>query len=506
MVARFFLCLWILLWGTGIALDAQTATLLPELFADEASDAFWYNRLSELKALSFDIKSSDWEYRNTSFRSTLNLSEAAYKAYLAHYQQVDTELSYPAGNIIYMPNSKLQALIGNYRINFGRGILLGSNQGAGMINPYPNPQLYSPQGISLLFKHRRIDLSVFVSEQLRSYVGSDSVINYLPRAKSKRLAKTSETIGGVALSWQNHNHSAGLLYYRQDYGHRVNSSVAKPVDSAIAASYTFDNRSVSLDGEIAILDQEPAIKAVATYDDKKHSLQTAFSLYPQCAFAPYASPFFNQVKTPSAHEISLKAGYALSPKTQLYYRALMLKHNQDTSSSAYRQAHSYEFQHKHAKTSHSLSLAFFDREIITAIDSSFVSTIPMHLRISYRMRHNANKNIQVSQRLELRHEDKVKLHQKSFLYHSDIHIEQGSWQYQAELKSWHTLTSIYEPANDQDPDAYIITKSNTSLGIEICYSQPRHKISLRCQQLVFGEQNTYLWFSYRYRYKKRETE
>ncbi len=488
-------------------------TELTELYLDDLIDRYW-EELADSPVLTRSI------YEELSFYSAVNTSDIGGEPHqrlsnrfalqnksinFELYQYSDMKQDqhhYNAGLCLYPQVSYCpQINLGSYRYGFGRGLLMGhrgSAKEAVSLRNASNPRTYSPFGTAVVFRIGEFRLSPFMSVQYRAANIADSLITSIPKSKTTKGAEVQERIYGTSLSYQKEASAIGILLYHQDYDKAFEESLSKGIDNAVSIYFKHGIGRLGLSSETFLSGNHHATTSSMEYgfDGLKHSIR--YSDLPVIYAPVFAN---NQFKLGSGYgkrELEYNLDYKPMPYLQgrISY-ALLMPYNSIKASDTKARG-SLFLACKQSRTTHSLSISRFDRELVSSVDSVFVHSLPQHYRFHYNLDHAVRPAAAFRLRLSYHYEEKSRLEQNTVLWDSSFRVFDKKRNIRLGIQSWYTLNHLYNPALDQyEPQGYdILKKSDTMLYLNAGFPLAKLRIKLGYQHYLNNPGNSRINLSF----------
>ncbi len=365
-------------------LAAQIPEELTELDYAAQSEAAWEQIYQELRAQPLSIEArttlapANYQFQTS---ASYRIAQAELLLHFSHRQPDGLS----AGSFRLAASSpRWNIALGSYRFRFGRGLVSGSASRTqpdslfSLLEPL-SPRNYSPLGAVLVLKHRALRATVFGSVQEReARIDADGKIQSLPKTRSGGLTTTREDIlglaAGVALP---RVQAGGLLYWRQYDRDFAESGTSRALwAGSLYAAFIHNN--LRLDGEAVLAEGISSALLACSYKLKNFSQSLSYARNGLPDRLPYA--LAPGVLSPAASRDEfngdLSLGLPLHTSLKLRYTLSSGSGFSGGALSRFTGSLGYSDQGSHLK----LLFHNYDREIISLVDSTYVSSDPRNWR------------------------------------------------------------------------------------------------------------------------------
>lgn len=434
-----FACLLLIL---PLWILAQTEDLIPELdpiqIERDAFDRIIGDALDG--KVPFGFRSS-YNIDAQSFNQNLRFDHKLIHARLNYRKDADEDLL--NGSVRIKPKAAIvkNLVLGNYRLRFGKGLVLGTGQteSRGMdIREPGSPGYYIAQGAALDLGLKDIGAVVFGSVQNRKVSLRDSLISYLPKSRSDGMDTSREDIAGLALELNRKHLDLGLLVYYQAY----DLDFANPDWQQrlfLASVYgRADYKRITLSGELAS-DQDKAnavLSAELIYPKFKQEISV--KLLPRKQIPAYAYRQTILSTTNHANEFSYRMRYQAWPRLQLQLHCLSFQSMDRLSARRSMQRIDAQSVYKDSLNIVRFLVSVFDREIIALQDSSYISSRPQHLRFASNIQRQLSSKLDFKLFLRYHLEEKTDYRDNSWYWHARFDFAHKRLKLRWGLSNWQT--------------------------------------------------------------------
>jgi len=274
--------------------------------------------------------------------------------------------------------------LGYFRPALGQGLVLAKSNNTPYLGNPPAAQSYAPLGLAGRLSYKQWKGLALVSAQARAVILDEGKISSLPKTKKDYLANTIEDIRALSLWYEAANWHLGGLVYRQEYDRGFVDSGA---DSLIWVETLFAKANFGLHEfglETARQKEDIALKAAWTMRSGAYWHRWRYSYIGQYQLPAYAAKTMQISNLDEREEISTEFGYAPLPSLEIKAAAILNRRLGDLSDPAWLSQSSIRLTYHDSDSQISGTLKVIDREILSAIDSTYTSSIPLHYRIQIR--------------------------------------------------------------------------------------------------------------------------
>lgn len=385
-VLMLLLCL-----ATGVS--AQELPELVELDTEALEINAWQDLQRQLSTLRGPLRldaraylSSESDYSLNALKYRLQRQELLF----VHRRDWNSDHDLFSFNLRAI-SPRLDLALGNWRLRFGRGMLLGDGQRSATDSLFSlreplSPQIYVPLGLVGLANYGVWRLGAFTSSQMRQARLADSLMHSLPSSRGDGLVRTRESLAGLSLGYLSDRlHAAALLYWQQ-YDRAWSDAEYPRSLLAGSLSAALEMNAHRLDGELALLEWIP-YGLIAWRFKHRHWAQTvSFARNAPLDVLPYAISASRLSSAPGRHEYAWELGFDPWPHTKLQVRYSLNSGSGFSGDAVSRLSAALRYSLKDSwihLTGHS-----FDRDLITRLDSTYDASLPRNYRLLLNVRHS----------------------------------------------------------------------------------------------------------------------
>jgi len=441
---------------------------LPELLYEEGADQASAEIYQNLQTSKIAAKMSVYQRDDSYLLSHLHLEQG----------EIVIKGGIKSGERLY---GNLQAkfydqiIIGNFRPELGEGLVFARANAAPRLLSPAHPQSFSPQGLALNLGYKNCYLMAIVSGLQRDVKLTEGKISTLPRTKGEYLSSSKEEIGSVALWYAGDRCQLGALLYQQHY----ERGFAKAGQDSLLQVGSFFGRASLGDHKLSL---ESAIQKGGA------SLKTGWELQSGIFWQRWRYGYIGKYQRPAyaaqplrlssldeRSEISAEASVKLIPNLKLDAGAVLCRSLGSITGPDWLSQSSVRLRYRDQNSFAQGSLKLIDRQILSAIDSSYVSSIPLHYRF------------QIAGSQEIREFWEIAFSARYHYQEKNAAFSSGSWwhhsfAYQNEGLKFLLAYTIWNSANFK-----MIVPNEGDLGYE---SLGRSAIRIECKaayKLPFGK-------------------
>ncbi len=444
----------------AVPLAAQDVPDLVEIEAPALADSAWQDLTGELRRFAQPLRLGGRLYLSeNSSRSDLNLLYQIERASLLISQRRDWESGANHWNgSLLLDSDRLSLRLGSQSLRFGRGIVLGSGSRAltdslfSAKNP-PSPASYSPLGVSASFRQGHWRGSAFTSLQQREALLEGGAIASLPQTRDNRFNSVQESIAGLAGGYQSQALRAGLLFYWQQYDRPFADPDLKDKLWAASGFAGFRLPANRIDAEFALSGGEPCWLASWQLRLGPFSQTVSHARNAEDGQLPYAlsSSLLNHASSRQEFNYDLQAKLPLDLTLVLRYA---LNSGSGFSGDSLSRLIA-SLRHKSERLDASLTFSSFDRDLVTLIESSYVSPDRRNYRVDFTGRYQIMKNL--SQQVDFHYGlvDQSDYTQNNYRVRLSFAYEITQVKLKAGLNSWQSPRSFILE-DELSPDYYSV--------------------------------------------------
>lgn len=476
-------CLWLCLCGICLFADPIAIDDPIELLVEDAADLVVQNQYTEQEqynsALNLYLSSTPFARIQARVSGKhiriLGSTKALAEAATANLQ------------IRYQDNLAL----GHYRMQWADGLILSQSQKhPGILSP-SHPDSYCPQGLALNLYHKPVRLMAFISRQKRKVKLLEQQISLLPRSKKDYLGSTLEEIYGVALSMQTEQFSLGALQYYQSYDRSFSDPALDSllVATSLAASYHSPRH--ILRAECAIQDQA---SLALSWQMRSSGFQQKWQYrrlnrYQRPAYASKVLRLNNQEQR---DELSAELKYSLQLPITLTLRSTLNKAYADVAQTGWLGEHKAAIAYDDTQSSLYLSLIGIDRDILSAVDSTFINSNPQHYRFYLKLGQQINTHISTSLAFRYHHQDEILALKTGSWWQQSLKYSNANTCLQLSFSIWNSGNYTLMIPDDSESGFQSKGKNSAALSLRAEQSWKNLSAQLVMEQDLKGSQDTSL--------------
>jgi len=463
VVISFLLSLTFLLY-------AQYYDELIELDTPALVDSAWNNYYQELLELEKPLNISSRIYLQDTNNYCLNSLQYEIPQgilLLNNRYNIDTGNN-DWGLHLNLKTERVNLVLGSYRVRFGRGLVCGTGSRKLPDSPFKlymptSPSTYTPLGAAFIYQGNSLQTLVFASVQNRVARLKDERITSLPTTNSDNLSHTQENIYGTSVAWVNNSFQIAGLLYRQQYDRAFNDSllVSNLNAYSLYAALKLPNNQIST--ELSYANHQLSTILSWNYHLKSFSQTLSYAqntIYHQFPYALSAS-ILNHNTDRKEINCDLKWNVLTNANLQIHYGINIGPAFSGEPFSRFISSLAYDKRGTRWK----LNFYQYDRELITWIDSTYISTIPEHYRIQ------TTGHLPITTYLFQQFEFSYTLQNKEDYTKNTYHFQyflgykKSIWEMRLGYTSWQSPHNFYI-ADEISPEYYSMCSSEeTSISI-----------------------------------------
>lgn len=371
-------------------------------------------------------------------------------------------------------------IIGNFRAELGEGLVFARARAEPrLLNP-PHPQSFALQGLAVNLGYRNWSLLAIASGLERDVKITEERISAMPLSKREYLSQSKEEIGSAALWYAGDSYHLGALIYQQRYDRGF---VKAEQDSFLQVGSFFGRAALGTHKfglESALQKGRASLKAEWEMQSGSFWQRWRYGYIDKYQRPAYAARALRLSSLDEREEISAEASVKLIPNLKLDAGAVLCRRLGPLTDPDWLSQSSVRLRYQDKDSFLMGSLKLIDRQILSAIDSSYVSSIPLH----YRFQIGASQEIK--EFWEIAFSARYHYQEKAAAFSS------GSWwqhSFGYHNERWKLLLgyTIWNSANFK-----MIVPNDSDLGYE---SLGRNAIRIECKaayKLAFGKIETTL--------------
>ncbi|MBW6513667.1 MAG: hypothetical protein K0B87_02800 [Candidatus Syntrophosphaera sp.] len=458
---RFAAALLFLL-GACLA-GAQGFDDLIELDAPALADSAWQDFYNTLAELGRPLKLDSRLYLNQTSRYSLHSAiyslenESVLVNYKRDWDDGESRMNFRIG----LQTGRWEAVLGSFRFRFGRGIVTGNGSRSPSDSLFSlreplSPETYTPLGAAAKFNHKALRAGLFGSMQKRDARLSGEAIISLPSSRSGILSTTQESVFGATAGLDSRHFQSAALLYWQHYDRPFADEEKRGQIWAASLYSALDLDFTRLDAELAWAEGGPF--GLVAWNLRLKGFTQTFSYArnpPAGQFAYALSPALLN-RAYGREEYSSDLRLALPLKTTLQLRYSLNSGSGFSGEQLSRLLASLAW--RDAGNSVKLSYYNFDREIISLIDSTYVSASPRNHRLLLQARHHFRPRLRQELEFSYSLEDRSDYTNNTYRASLALAYEPGKLRLKAGVLTWQSPRSFLVE-DEFSPQYYSICSS-----------------------------------------------
>jgi hypothetical protein len=467
------LCLYVFSIHGEVAEDDIIALpeLNLELLADENSDARYrffepfqgaLSVSTYLREDSYYLSYLQLKTGNISMRGALKSADAA---------QANLQIKY-----------RNTLCLGHFRPAFGQGLVFSQSTGSPRILNPPAPQSYAPMGLASQLSYHRWQLWALASTQARAVKLSDHRISSMPRTRQDYLTSSKEEISAVALCYETPHYHLGTLVYRQNY----DLGFADPdLDSLLLINSVFGqaswgNHKLSL--ETAFQSTHTALKSEWQWQSGAYWHRWRYSYLGQYQRPAYAAKAMQISSLNQREEISAEIRYQALPTIRIKAASVLNRRLGNLSDPPWLAQSSIRISYQDQDSRLWATLKLIDREILSAIDSTYVSSIPLHYRVQLQGRHFLSESWSLDFSARYHHQEKHAGLSSGSWWQQSIRYQQKPWEISLGYAIWNSTNFRMIIADDSSLGYEAVGNNSLRLELSTSYTARLGQLQTRLRQ------------------------
>lgn len=357
-------------------------------------------------------------------------------------------------------------ILGNFRPELGEGLVFGRAKDAPrLLNP-PHPQSFTPQGVAVNLAYKNLSLMAIASVLERDVKLTEGKIGTMPKSKSEYLNSSKEEIGSLALWYAGDKYHLGALLYQQRY----DRDFAKAgLDSLLQMSSFFGQVALGthkLSLETAIQKSRASLKTEWEMQSDIFWQRWRYSYIDKYQRPAYAARSLRLSSLDEREEISAEALVKLVPNLKLDAGAVLCRRLGSLTDPDWLSQSSIRLSYRDKDSFVQGSLKLIDRQILSAIDSSYVSSIPLHYRFQIQAAQEIKEVWELAFSARYHYQEKKAAFSSGSWWHHSFGYQHERWKLLLAYTIWNS-------ANFK-----MIVPSESDLGYE---SLGRNAIRIECK-------------------------
>jgi hypothetical protein len=472
------LCSWL---HSESTYDTPTLELILEELQDENTQDIYDRQALYSTALYGAFSFADNPYS----RAQLKLKSNYFQAY-GGFKHADLKLQ---TNL--QLRYKDHFALGNYRIGWGRGLLLHrAPLHPSILNP-SHPNTYEPQGLAVTVKPGALQILAFASYVERSTKLSEGLITQLPKSKSELLGSTQERLLGAGLSYATDGFDIGSLYYRQSYDRAFSDAARDSLLEAISFYAIVTSGVHRLMAECTVQDQ-PSLALSWDMTLPRFMQEWKYqrlAAYQRPAYAAKANLLSSSA---NREELSAKVRFLPLKHLQIQAQSTINKGFGDLSEANWLARHQISLGYSDHLSKASLSLTVIDREILSALDDSFSSSIPLHYRINAALRQSIHENLCMNLAVRFHHQDRLLALSRGSWWKHSMDYHSGGLGLGLGYSVWNSGNYTMLISDDSDAGYQSLGKNSAQAMFMAEYSWKQMRAKLSFEQELKQDRSTSL--------------
>ncbi|MEN6445233.1 MAG: hypothetical protein ABFC98_04215 [Candidatus Cloacimonas sp.] len=440
-----------------LATETQEDNWLTQIYSELESGKYPFGLQNRTKfSAPSDNFLTDFQLRQNDLHCNLNLFKEE-----GSEEQINFQLA-------FIPTSKNRAEIyfGSLRPAFGLGTVFRKSKAKTLftIEKPAHPSSFSPFGTALTFRMNNLSTFVLASGQKRNASLKEDKINALSKTIHSEMPSVQEDIYAGGCEYRLEKSMLGFLAYAQNYNRDFADSLwnAKLPVYTFSAQTELENLILSAEGAFLNNDIACQISSKISYQNVSQELIYAYrqgKQLPVYSAKPYllSSQGENQ-------EIDWNGDFQPFPNTNISWSYALIRKNHSLKSPNWNSRSIIYLSYKLADTAINLQFTSLDREIVSAIDSSYITTLPVHYRLRGYILQELNQHLSCSILCRYNYEDKLNLHKNSFYWENAFRYSRNRFLLSTGVKSWQTVNTLVLPEmDDTNPSGTVFATSDDNL-------------------------------------------
>lgn len=373
------------------------------------------------------------------------------------------------------------AVLGNYRLRFGRGLALGTSSRSmpdslfSFQNPL-SPRNYGLLGAGAAYRHKALRATVFASMQSReAKLDAEGRIRSIQKSRGEEFSSTTESILGAAAGISLPSVNAGILCQRLEYDREFANPEMSRTHWMASAYAGLKLKRIRLDAETLLQDTHPA--AFLNFNYKAAGFEQNISYARnglQNRLLHALTPALLS-KTTDSNEWNFDWAFALPLKSSLKLRYAI---NNDAGGSPLSRFIG-SLTHSHKQRKFGFLFQSYDSEIITRIDSSYVSSEPRNHRFRLWGRYPLAGALEQNFDFVYGVQDKKNHSQNSFRAKLGFAYVEKDWKLTLEYLSWQNLHESWQ-SDEFDPWLQSLCASEDRvLSLDLAWGRGAWKLAVK---------------------------
>jgi hypothetical protein len=382
--------------------------------------------------------------------------------------------------------------LGAYRPAWAQGLVFSAaNQSPRLLNP-PHPQSHAPLGLALNLQYKAWAVLAAVSAVERDVRLAGESISYLPRTKGLYLASTDERLGAFGVVYARDRFDVGALYYHQSYNRGFANT---ELDSVLNMGSTFirlKGGSNTVQAELALQGGPAALKTMWESHSGNLHTRVGYARIGKYQRPAYAAKPLLLSSLDEREEIRAELKYKLRRSLSIAGGTVLNHRRGSLDDPAWLAHSSVRIAYRDRESRFSLALKLIDREILSEVDSSYVNSKPLHIRLQLSAAQRVHDHWSVELNARYHHQE------KTAAINNGSYWAQHLVYHQSRLK-FKTGFSVLSSANykmlviaDNDLGYELWGKSNVQAELECAFRLKWWHITGKAQQELQDSRRTKL--------------
>ncbi len=431
---------------------AQIPEELPELEIPAQAEEAWASLFSELREQPLALAArSDLFSKNPQIH--LNSCWQLPRAELLALYNRDLNKNLDAFSFrLGIGSANWDAVLGNYRLRFGRGLVSGSSSRAqpdslfSFLDPL-SPRNYGLQGAAAAYRHKALRATVFASMQNReAKLDAQGNIRSIQKSRGEEFSTANESILAAAAGISIPRLQAGILCQRLEYDREFVSSELDKTHWTTSVYGSFKIKKIHLDAESVLLDENPAALLNFSYKTGGFEQSISYARNGLQNRLPFALTPALLSKNTDSNEWNFDWAIPLPLKSRLKLRYAI---NNDAGGSPLSRFIG-SLSHSHGGRQFGFLFQSYDSEIISRIDSSYVASEPRNHRFRLWGRYPLVGTLQQNFDFVYALQDRQNYSRNSHRAKLGFAYTKKDWKLALEYLSWQNLHQSWQ-SDEFDP-------------------------------------------------------
>lgn len=373
-------------------------------------------------------------------------------------------------------------VIGNFRAELGEGLVLGRAPAGPRLRHPPHPQSYAPQGIALNMSYRNWSVLAIASGLQRDVKLVDGKISSMPKTRGDFLSRSKEEIGGVALWYGRGKSHLGALLYLQSYDLGF---VKAGQDSLLQIGSIFGQ--AALGKHKLSLESAIQTKGVALKTEWEMRNDIFWQRWRYGYIGKYQRPAYSAQPLRLSHlnereEISAEISVKPIPKVKLEAGSVFSRRLGSLSDPDWLSHSSIRLSYRDRDSFLQGSLKLIDRQILSAIDSSYVSSIPLHYRFQIRGSQEIKEGWELAFSARYHYQEKKAAFSSGSWWHHSLGYRDERWKLQLAYSIWNSANFKMIVPDESEMGYESLGHNNIRIEVKAAYKLAFGEIEMNLQQ------------------------